>query len=372
MRSKTLVTGATGFLGRGLVRGLLARGERVVAVVREPEGDVAAARARLVAAVGTSCDREELEVVVADVGAPGELLAAAAPRGPFSSVWHLAAVVDLGDRRRDLLTRVNVGGTAAALAVARATGARRFHHVGTAYAGGISGVPLAEAPLPEGARHRNPYERSKHDAERLVRAAAAGGLAATIYRPSIVVGDSRTGRAEVHGAFYELVRLCWLARDLPGIVLPGRPETRLDLVPVDRVVAALLALSERRDAGGATFHLVSPDAPTVGEIAAAGRRILGLSIADIRDLPPELLPWPGAALFAAAAPILAYLRDAPIFETARTTSALGDAFLAGEGGTGRWLARLLAAAAAARFGRDEERCRREARHLARRVAKGAA
>src|SRR6202012_1406752 len=119
-----------------------------------------------------------------------------------------------------------------------------------------SGVILEEE-LDTGQRFRNFYEETKFRAERMVRDAGRR-LPVTVLRPGIIVGDSRTGEIDkVDGPYYLLVLIVSspIAVDLP---LPGRGSAPLNLVPVDFVVAAAVALPRDPRAAGGTFHLTDP------------------------------------------------------------------------------------------------------------------
>ncbi len=361
-----LITGATGFLGRHLVRGLLARGQRVSALVRGDDDQ--AALSRLVAVLGDGVDVANLRVVAGDL--VGSFGAERLLRGaPLDHVWHLAARLDLGRRRPVRLHEVNVAGTAAVLDLCERGRVGRLHHVSTAYVCGAANGPVLEDEGVGPVMHHNAYESSKYRAEALVRAAARRGLAASIYRPSIVVGDSRDGRAETFGAFYLVVRLCYLAREVGPIILPGSPDVTLDLVPVDRVIAALLALHARDDVSGHTFHLTNPAPPTIRDLVEAGNAALDMRIAEVRDVPADELPWPSSALFEPAAAMLPYLRRRLCFDGANVAERLGPDFLRVEQPPRQWLTQLMQHAVQRDFGLDRAALTRDVRLLRRMLEK---
>jgi thioester reductase-like protein len=358
----TLLTGGTGFLGRRLLRALLRRGERVVALVRAPDDD--AARARLLAATGPLDDGSSLVVVAADLSARLPL-ARIADLGPYDHVWHLAALLDLGAQRRRALFEANVRATARVVRLAAAVGRGRFHHLSTAYRCGIvDGPVLEEAPV-RCRGFRNEYERTKQAAEGLVRRAMARGLPATIYRPSIVVGDARTGATDVFGAFYQVARVYHAARDLAPLVVPGDPDVPLDIVPADGVVEALLALSVHPDAIGRTLHLTNPDPPRLRDLVAVGNERGWSRVEAIRDAPLDDLPWPTPAVMRPARAMLPYLSDQPVFDRTNTDRLLGHGLPAFGEGPREALARLVSYAIAAAFGVDAETAARERRILER-------
>jgi nucleoside-diphosphate-sugar epimerase len=117
----------------------------------------------------------------------------------------------------------------------------------------------------EPGRFRNAYERSKHEAERLV-AGHRDEMDLTIVRPSIVVGDHRTGWTAAFNVLYAPLR-AFAAGVIP--VVPARRRSPVDVVPVDYVADAVHALSEAPQASGQTLHVVAgAHASTVGEIVA--------------------------------------------------------------------------------------------------------
>ena len=169
---------------------------------------------------------------------------------------------------------INVAGTARVLGLAEACaergGLRRMTYVSTAYVSGTRTADVREDELDAGQDFRNTYERSKHEAETLVRAhqaEAAGHDRAA---------EHRRGRAR-HGLDVVLQRhLRAAARVRAGAypVLPGRRSALVDVVTVDYVADAILALAAAPEAEGGTYHVVSGDeASTLGEIGelAAGR-----------------------------------------------------------------------------------------------------
>ena len=191
-------------------------------------------------------------------------------------VWHLAAVYDLAVAP-EVARRVNVEGTRHVLEFCRGLrDLRRLQYVSTCYVSGRYEGCFAEDDLEEGQAFRNHYERTKYDAEVLVRAAMASGLPATVYRPGIVVGDSATGETQKYDGPYFLAT--FLLRQLSVAVVPALGDAdrvRVCLVPRDFVVGAMDELSVLEESRGRTYALVDPDPPTVREVVTAFARHLG-------------------------------------------------------------------------------------------------
>jgi nucleoside-diphosphate-sugar epimerase len=166
---------------------------------------------------------------------------------------------------------MNVDGTRHVLELVTRTPTRRLQHVSTAYiAGNRSGLVL-ESEINVGQTFKNPYEESKCGAELLVADAHRRGEAvASVYRPSIVIGESRSGRVTHFHGVYAFIRGLWTAlerlrRGLPegGTVnLPlrvlGAEGTTLNFVPIDYVVNGMIAISQKADGAGQTYHLANP------------------------------------------------------------------------------------------------------------------
>lgn len=274
-----LLTGATGFVGMAVLARLLEDGDRdVVALVRA--GSPAQANARLNAVLGSVCDAPErhrgrVRAVCGDLTAPdlglgrdrewvaeevGEIIHGAA---------SVAFDLPLAEARS-----INVEGTRRVLdlaedCVARGGGLRRMTYVSTAYVAGDRRGLAGEAELDLGQGFRNAYEQSKHEAERVV-CGRRDRLPVTIVRPSIVVGDRGTGWTASFNVVYGPLR-AFACGTYP--VIPGRRDAVLDVVTVDYVADAILALAASPAADGGTFHVVAGDqATTLGEFAGLAAR----------------------------------------------------------------------------------------------------
>jgi thioester reductase-like protein len=187
-----------------------------------------------------------------------------------TAIHHLAAIYYHGVKR-DVTKRVNIEGTRSVLELAAdCTRLRRLCHWSTAQVSGARSGVILEEELDCGQRFRNAYEESKFQAERLVRDAARK-LPITIFRPGVIVGDSKTGEIDkFDGPYYLLVLIVASPLDV-HLPLPGRGSAPLHLVPINFVVDAARALSQDPRAVGKTFHLTDPApfaARTVYELIA--------------------------------------------------------------------------------------------------------
>jgi thioester reductase-like protein len=274
-----LMTGFPGFLASALLPGILRRTDaEAMCLVQSKYAGLASQRVEQLAGADSSLGGR-IELVQGDITKPGLGLDGRS-LDDVTEAWHLAAVYDLAVER-ELAVRVNVEGTRHVLdAVERAPNLQRLHYFSTCYVSGRYAGPFGEDDLEVGAPFNNYYEETKHDAEAEVRRRMAAGLPATIYRPSIVVGDSHTGETQKYDGPYFILQ--WLLRQPRVAVLPlaGDPAmARVNVVPRDFIIDAVSYLSGRSDSAGRTYQLADPHPLTVQEIAetlaqAAGRKLI--------------------------------------------------------------------------------------------------
>jgi len=257
------VTGATGFIGRHLLERLLERKGTIHCLVRkESLGKFQELREQL--GVG----EERLVAVVGDLAKPKLGVTPAQQRqlaGKVKHFFHLAALYDLAADAESQIA-ANVEGTRHALELSDALKAGCFHHVSSIAAAGLYSGVFREDMFDEAEELDHPYFRTKHDSEGLVRKEYARPY--RIYRPGIVIGDSRTGEIDKIDGPYYFFRLIKKMRQTlpPWMPTIGLEGGRINLVPVDWVAAALDHIAHKPALDGHTFHLTDPAPRRIGEV----------------------------------------------------------------------------------------------------------
>jgi len=258
------VTGATGFIGKRLVKKLLERkGSVVYFLLRKESADkvselrsywgVSAARA--VPVFGDLTARK-LGVSSEDVKKL---------KGQIDHFHHLAAVYDLSADAESQVA-VNVEGTRNTVDFARAIDAGHFHLVSSIASAGLYEGVFREDMFEEAEGLDHPYFMTKHESEKIVRQDCK--MPWTVYRPAMVVGDSTTGEMDKIDGPYYFFKLIQRMRQLlpPWMPAVGLEGGRVNIVPVDFVVNAINVISHQPSIGKKCFHLVDPVGYRVGDV----------------------------------------------------------------------------------------------------------
>jgi NAD(P)-dependent dehydrogenase (short-subunit alcohol dehydrogenase family) len=258
------VTGATGFIGKRLVRKLLGRkGSVVHFLVRD------ASPQRLAPLYEYwGVDASRAIPVQGDLTQAGLGLKPAERKkleGKIKHFFHLAAVYDLS-ADADSQVAVNVEGTRNVVQVANALKAGCLHHVSSIAAAGLYEGMFREDMFEEAENLDHPYFATKHESEKIVRKEAKVPI--RIYRPGLVVGDSKTGEMDkIDGPYYFFKLIQKMRRLLPSWVPAiGIEGGRINIVPVDYVVDAMDHIAHLPKVAGNCFHLVDPEPMRVGDV----------------------------------------------------------------------------------------------------------
>lgn len=182
-----------------------------------------------------------------------------------NDIFHLAAAYDLGVDK-DTAFKVNLEGTRHVNDLACSIkNLNRYNYVSTCYVAGKRSGQILETELEHKAGFRNFYEETKYLAEVEVDRLKSH-LPVTIYRPSVVVGDSESGETAKYDGIYHLINYLRKAPGLLRLVNIGNPVVRLNLVPVDFVVEGIYELSRDPNAVGRTIALADSSPITTSEI----------------------------------------------------------------------------------------------------------
>lgn len=257
------VTGATGFIGRYLVSNLLKRKGSIHVLVRKDSQKKLEAIAKKM-----GWDMKRIVVVNGDMTAAKCGVTAAQIRalsGKVKHFFHLAAIYDLS-ASAESQRAANVDGTQHALDLAAAIGAGCFHHTSSIAAAGLYPGVFREDMFEEAEGLDDPYLRSKHDSEGLVREEKR--IPWRIYRPGMVVGHSQTGEMDkIDGPYYFFTFIKKLREMLPQwMPTLGIEGGRINIVPVDYIADAMDHIAHKPKLDQHTFHLTDPEPMRVGEV----------------------------------------------------------------------------------------------------------
>lgn len=242
----TLVTGATGFTGFNLCRGLLAEGEEVAALVRSGP------KVQELETMGVECRRADLkDPDSVKTGLEG-----------VTKVFHIAAAYRTEHSDRKEFEQVNVEGTRHLLEAAKAAGVERFVHCSTV---GVQGR-IDDPPADEEYRFSpgDHYQQSKLDGELLARSYFDKGLPGTVVRPVGIYGPGDT-------------RFLKLFKPISGgyFVMIGSGRTLYHMTYIDDLVQGIILAGRRTEALGEVFTIGGPEYTTVRELVNLIAEILG-------------------------------------------------------------------------------------------------
>lgn len=331
------LTGATGLLGHYTAAQLLARQDVRLRLLVSPPLDKSRERLRqLLAELGVDLNadaiRDRIDFVAGRL--PDDV--SADDLCDVDVVVHAAASTRFHSNKDGEPNRTNVLGTVRLLDLVAKAGVPDFILVSTAFAGGVTGTALAEAPLGECAPNANDYETSKWLAENAVLAWGAIRRRVAIMRLPILIGDVATGRATTFGGIYVLARavelLAQAAERDPNLDrhhiplrIMGRPEAPLNVAPVCWASRRLADIVLCDAVAPPVVNLVNPHPPTTFEIKSWLESIFDLAGGVFTD---RIWPWTDATpleevFYSAGDPVHAYFHRAISFET-NYLSAIGE------------------------------------------------
>ena len=258
------VTGATGFIGKRLVKKLLERkGSVVYFLIRKESANKVAGLREFWGVSAARAVPVHGDLTAKKLGVSAEEIKKL--KGQIDHFYHLAAVYDLGADEESQVA-VNIDGTRHTVEFAKAIDTGHFHHVSSIAAAGLYEGVFREDMFEEAENYDHPYFMTKHESEKIVRQECKGKW--SVYRPAMVVGDSTTGEMDKIDGPYYFFKLIQRMRQLlpPWMPAVGLEGGRINIVPVDFVVNALDVISHKTDIARKCFHLVDPVGYRVGDV----------------------------------------------------------------------------------------------------------
>ncbi|APZ93105.1 SDR family oxidoreductase [Fuerstiella marisgermanici] len=278
----TLLTGATGLVGRYLVRDLLLNGHNLAVVVRTSKKFGARERMEQILRhweeeLGRSLPRPV--VLTGDISAEGFALSDEDRdwvANNVDTIIHSAAILEFyGEDRNGEPWRTNLGGTRNMINLCRELKIHDIHYVSTAYVAGTQTTTAMEDALDVGQGFRNDYEESKFLAEKEVRAIDFADHV-TVYRPAVISGDSITGYTNTYHGIYLYLRLMALMIPAQPVAEDGTRHTPIrlsmtgeetrNIIPVEWISAVTVRLFETQEARGGTYHMAPDNPMTSGDM----------------------------------------------------------------------------------------------------------
>ncbi len=390
MRKKSIfITGATGFVGSYLACEFLRHGYNVKLLVRNKNNDcesrIEKTLSPILNAEKYKSIKDKIEIIPGDVtyenlGIPFNLFNRLSSE--VDNVFHCAALTNFDETRKREIERVNVEGTRNVLDFTLKLRQPDFHFMSTSYVCGQKEGIFYEDELDVGQKFNNIYEESKFKAEKLIKEYRKKfSIKVVIYRPAIIVGDSRTGWTSNFLGFYSLIRAVHLLVEvfkedlrtggkralkagvsykgkelLIPLRVPAIANKSLNIVPIDYVTDVVMRIFKTKNSLSRTYHIVNPNLPTIGSIQRIICSIFNIS--GVRITAPkefELTPmtsWEN--FFAETIKVFSpYLqRKEPIFSDKNTQEILNGTSIKCPFISERFISKLISYCLESNWGRE--------------------
>lgn len=294
------LTGATGFVGSNLAYEFLKKGYKLKLLVRDNK---VRAEERMQKSLSYLLEsqaeyntfKENIEIIHGDIirgdlGIRSDILKRL--RSEVDVVFHNAALTDFKESTKGISEKYNMEGTKNVLDFTLKLKQPEFHHMSSAYVCGDSSGVFSEDDLDIGQSFNNPYEKSKLEAEQLIeKYTDRFSITSTIYRPSIIVGDTKTGKTSNFLGVYSFIKAIYFLVEIFSddlkkegkralsagvcykgdklyipIRIPAESDKTLNVVPIDYVVSVVMRVMEKQQSSGITYQIVNPSPPTISEL----------------------------------------------------------------------------------------------------------
>ncbi len=278
------ITGGAGFLGWRLVRNLLDKTDsRLYLLVRDNSSMSAGKRIEELINKSYSGKkrikiRDRIEVISGDIskenlGMKKSQIAGLSKK--INIIYHSAALCDFNIPIATI-RKVNLDGTKKVLDFAleckRNGQFKSFHHISTVAIMGDKGGVLRESSLDMGQGFNNTYEKTKFEAEKLINKYRKKRLSVSVYRPSVIVGDSVTGEASDFQLFYRPMHI--FSMEILDKI-PANKDLKYNLVPVDYVARAIYLISSDQRNDNKTYNLTNTNSITLNSLLDSASSYFG-------------------------------------------------------------------------------------------------
>ena len=356
-KSTIALTGATGFLGSHLMASLLSKGYNVVVFGRPAKNETLMERiTRLLQWFGVENRSDQVLCVDADLSCDhlgienGEYLRLSSAVG---SVIHCASDTSFSESKREKVMAANINNLKGIMEFSKKANVSFFHYISTAYVAGTGAINCKEI-LSSSKTFTNVYEESKAAAENIISEfCEKNSINLSIIRPSIVYGDSHSGKSLKFNALYFPVRSAQSIRDIylndinnngglksakngvyidkeGYLFLPLRiylpREGDLNIIPVDYFVSATINIIENCSRSG-IYHLTNNFPTTMKIIAEYYGKLMKVRGIEIKygNPPADVERNPAEELFDRfIEPYRPYLSDNRVFDRTNATLATGN------------------------------------------------
>jgi nucleoside-diphosphate-sugar epimerase len=348
------LTGTTGFLGSHLMATLLSKGYNIIVFGRSAKNESLKERiSRLLYWFGFDSCLDQVTCVDTDLSQDNLGI----PTGEYSrlcsvveSVIHCASDTSFSESKREKVMAANINNLKGILEFSKNAHVNFFHYISTAYVAG-TGVTYCKETLSSVKTFTNVYEESKAEAEKIIsRFCEKNSICLSIIRPSIVYGDSQSGRSLKFNALYFPVRSAQTIRDIylndilnngglkaakNGIFIDKEDylflplkiylphEGNINIIPVDYFVNTTIKIIENCSSNG-IYHLTNPFHTSMKIIAKYYEQLMKVNGVEIiyGPMPDDLIRNPAEELFDRfIEPYRPYLSDIRVFDRTNTILA---------------------------------------------------